>query len=141
MTLTIGEDSYVAVADADAYVAKWHGALAAWDEASTEEKERALRIGTRYVNSHKFKIGINWSDPPRPIKDATVEAALKHVQGEELFPDHDGATIKSESSGVGPLAESVTYASSKKPQKVFSVVRALLAPYLVWGTEVKRGMG
>lgn len=158
-----GAESYISVDNADDYIKKWHGDSTDWADANDAEKERALRIATRYVDSHEFRgyrtdedqplawpraelgwIDGQWIDPdeiPDKIKNAQVEAALKHVEGESLFPDHDGESIKSESTSVGPLSDSVTYMTSKKQQKVFTVVKSLLEPFIVRAGKLSRGIG
>jgi len=78
---------------------------------------------------------------PKRIESANIEAALQDAKGEDLFPVHDGATVTAESTSVGPLSESKTYATSKKPVAVFEVVKSLLEPLLVRGSKLVRGMG
>jgi len=166
LNTTIGSplaESHVSVADANTYVVKWYGALAAWDNLTDTEKERALRVATRFVDSYKFmghranedqarawprvipgRIDGQWIEAdeiPQAVKSATVEAVVKYAQGEKLFPDHDGGTVKSESSSVGPLSTSKTYQGTKKPQKVFEAVKRLLDPLIVSGNTISRGIG
>lgn len=164
-------ESYISVADADDYVSKWHGTVTDWtglDEDWTglgeAGKERALRMGTRYIDSFEFlglraftaqalswpRVAVGPIDGqyytanvvPDAIASATVEAALKVAKGEDLFPVHQGGAIQSESSGVGPLSESVTYFSAKRPEKTFEAVQKLLHPFLVGSRRtLVRGMG
>ncbi len=158
-----GAESYISVSDADDYVGKWHGTSTDWADASNTDKEIALRLGARYVDSHEFRGYRTYEDQPlawprvelgvvdgqlfdsdeipQRVESAQVEAALRHVQGESLFPDHDGGSVKSESTGVGPLSESTTYMTSKKPQKVFSVVKSLLEPLMVRAGQLSRSIG
>ena len=157
-------DSYISIADANDYINKWHDSALAWGSHGNTGKERALRVGTRYVDSFKF-VGLrawtsqklSWpraglgpidgqyfksSQIPDAIKHAVVEAALKHVDGETLFPDHQGQAIQSESDQVGPLSESVTYFSAKRPEKTFESVQKLLRPFLTGGRRtLSRGVG
>ena len=143
--------SYASVADADAYVADFHESTE-WANASEPRKERALRRATRFVDANRF-VGVRgWEDQalnwpralvgyvdgqeifsdqiPLAIREATMEAALKDVEGDDLLPDHDGGTVKSESSTVGPIQTSTQYAAPKTAGKRFEAVRALLKPYL-----------
>jgi len=169
MTLIIADEtgkkdaeSYIAVADADDYVAKWYGSLAAWDDLAEAGKERSLRVATRFIDSHKFRgyrtivdQALAWPrviseridgqmidvyEIPQAIKSAAIEAAVKDTQGETLFPDHDGGTVKSESSSVGPLSTSKKYNNTKKNQKVFEVIKRLLEPLLAKNDPVARGI-
>ena len=157
-------DSYISIADANDYINKWHDSALAWSSHGNTGKERALRVGTRYVDSFKF-VGLrawtsqklSWpraglgpidgqyfksSQIPDAIKHAVVEAALKHVDGETLFPDHQGQAIQSESDQTGPLSESVTYFAAKRPEKTFEAVQKLLRPFLVGNRRtLVRGVG
>lgn len=157
-------ESYASVTEADDYVDMWSGDQA-WTDASTTDKERALRKGTRFVDTHRFlghrltdaqaldwprdEVGIvdgQYVHPgtiPTPVKEATFEAALRDVRGETLFPDHDGGTIESESSQVGEVSQSKTYATPRRPVRTFEAVMQLLRPYLQSGSQrrVLRGAG
>lgn len=157
-------ESYSGVDDADTFVDNWHGDQA-WTDASTTAKERALRKGTRFVDMHRFRghrltdaqaldwprddVGIvdgQYIHPgtiPEPVKEAAIEAALRDVRGEDLFPDHDGGKIESESSQVGELSTSTTYATPRDQVRTFEAVRQLLRPYLASTGQrrVLRGAG
>lgn len=129
MSLTVGTDAYVSVADCDAY----HTALGntSWTGLDAA-KEAAIRKATMWIdNAYRGRWkGIRcdstqplawprWDvtdedglyvDPatiPTAIANATCEAALRIIAGTDLDPDRDrGGRIKSES--VGSL--SVVYA-------------------------------
>jgi len=147
-------ESYASGADADAYVTKWHDS-SDWGAASSTVKERALRRGARYINSHDF-VGIRahtdqalkWprthigyidgraNDPdavPADIRNANIEAALRYIEGDSLLPDHDGGTIRRESKTVGPITTDTEYAATRRAGKTFEAIRALLNPYLSSG--------
>lgn len=156
-------ESYISVDDADTYVSNWYGTLSDWDDLDTAGKERALRTGTRYIDSHDFlgyredddqslawpRYGVGYIDGqyidddeiPTPVKNATVEAALKDAQGEDLFPDHYGGSVKSESKTIGPISNSVTYQSTKKSQPIFDVVKSLIDDFIDSGAGLSRGIG
>ena len=156
-------ESYISVSDADSYVSKWHGTLSAWDDLDEAAKERALRMATRFIDAHSFKgyrsnedqaldwprivpdwIDGQWIDSdevPQAVKSATVEAAVRDAQGETLFPDHDGSTVKAESQKIGPMSKSFEYQGAKRQQKVFEVIQRLLEPYVVRSDKVMRGIG
>lgn len=149
-------ETYISVEDADDYIDRWHDSTD-WGELESSEKERALRRATRYVDSHRFRgwksyheqalawprAGVGWvdgrevltTDIPQAIKSATIEAALRDAQGEDLMPDHDGATVESEERSVGPLSKRTSYATPKATgAKRFEAIRALLRPYL-WSSS------
>ena len=151
-------ESYSTVAEASTYVAKWHQS-AAWDTASEAEKERALRRGARFVDSHRFlgartysNQALDWprvnvgivdgqlilsDDLPQRIKDATVEAAIRDVEGVDLLTDTDGGSIRSESKSVGSLQTKTDYAAPKTPGKQFKAIEALLKPFMASGKLVR----
>jgi hypothetical protein len=158
MTLTVedggakpGATSYASVSDADTYIADWHED-AAWNTANTSRKERALRNGTRFVDAHRFRgwrlsqsQALDWPRDgvglvdgqdvypgtiPDAIKRAAIEAALRDVRGEALFPDHDGGTLKRESKQVGDLRKEQEFDRPRQAGKTFEAIRALLRPYL-----------
>lgn len=154
-------DSYASVSDTDTYIDRWHND-SAWSSASDPEKERSLLRATRFVDAHGF-IGqrtdpdqsLAWprawvgsidgriiasNEIPREIKEATMEAAMRDRNGESLFPDHDGGTIRSESKQVGDLSTSTQYASSKRAGKTFEAIRALLRPFLQSTRGIQRGL-
>lgn len=56
MSLTVGEDSYISLDDADTYWANHIGG-SNWSAASTPEKEQALRAATQYVDKHYNWLG------------------------------------------------------------------------------------
>lgn len=145
-------DSYADVTDADAFIADWHDD-ADWNSASQARKERALRRGTRFVDTFNFRgkrlsqsQALDWprdnvgivdgqhvhpGTMPRPVKEAAIEAALRDVQGETLLVDHDGGTIRRESKQVGSLQKSQEFATPRQAGKTFEAVNRLLKPYTV----------
>ena len=154
-------ESYASAADADAYVTKWHNDVD-WSAASTPDKERALRKGTRFVDSHEF-VGLatdpdqatDWprgnvgsidgriiasNEIPLAIKRAAMEAALRIVQGETLQPDHDGGTVRSESKQVGSLSTQTEFATARRAAKTFEAIDALLRPYLARSQGLTRAI-
>ena len=129
MSLTVGTDAYVSVADCDAY----HTALGntSWTGLDAA-KEAAIRKATMWVdNAYRGRwkgircdstqplawprwdvtdedgLYVDSATIPTAIANATCEAALRIIAGTDLDPDRDrGGRIKSES--VGSL--SVVYA-------------------------------
>lgn len=138
-------DSYVSVADADAY----HTAMgnAAWASATSDEKEVALRRATQYMDtifqyrgerlfptvqalewprdSHYFD-DIAWR-----LEKACAELALRALS-DDLVTDREPQTIKSET--VGPLQ--TVYADVERfgGQMDYPVVNGYLRP-------LRRGSG
>lgn len=126
-----GADSYVSIAEADAYASA--NGLPAWATATTTQKEVALRRATQYVDAnYRFRgsrlnlnqplewprgdvlAGLGLSSaywftwPPRGLKEAVIEAAAKSLSA-PLFVDQESREVKSEK--VGPIA--VTYAGDR----------------------------
>jgi len=152
-------DSYASVSDADAYNTDWRDS-ASWTGLAQEAKERALRRGTRFVDTFTYKgvrqnqdQALDWPRDrvglvdgqdilpgtiPTRIKRAAMEAAIKDAEGETLFPDHDGGTIESKSQQVGNLSESTTYANPAQPSKQFEAIRKLVKPFTDSGNRLTR---
>ncbi len=157
-------ESYITVTDADTY-ATAHGDDSAWDAAIDAEKEEALRLSAQYLD---FMYGPTWKgvrsnedqalnwprtgviDPdgfaidndalPQKLKDAQVEAAIRHNNGTSLFPDlaNDG-DIASIRSKVDSLEEAITYVGAgSSPSPTFPIIRSLLLPYLSGSKAVIR---
>ena len=157
-------ESYISVADADAYITKWHGSMTAWDGLDESGKQIALRKATRYIDSFSYmgartfasqalswpRVGIGLVDGqyyavnviPRKVVSGTMEAVIKYVEGENLFPNHYGASIQSEGSTVGPLADNVSYFTGKQPEKVFESINKLIRPFFSGSRHtLERGVG
>jgi len=146
-----GADTYASVDEATDYIERWHEPRA-WDEADAPKRERALRQGSRYVDAHRFRgrrklqrQSMAWprcnvgvvdgrevlsSEVPPEVKHAAIEAALRYIRGEDLFPDHDGATVSAERSKAGPVQTETQYATPRRRTKRFEAILALLRPYL-----------
>lgn len=145
-------ESYWSVDDFSAYAAKWR------DDADVNtfpdaRIERALRRGTRYVDSFSFRgyrlsqsQALDWPRDgvglvdgqdvypgtiPDAIRFAAAEAAIRDLNGETLFPDHDGGTLKREMKQVGDLRKEQEFDRPRQAGKTFEAVRRLLRPYLV----------
>lgn len=132
-------DSYLSVADADAYHAA-HGNPSAWSSASMTAKENALRSATDYLDvryngrwdgrKKTQEQSLAWprcgaydaedylvddNVVPIVVKSATAEAALRALS-ETLMPDiaAPGASVASESVRVGSIQESISYVGGGK---------------------------
>lgn len=135
-------ESYISVADADAYVSSMIGGPG-WAGASEGDKERALRRATQYVDSRYHyknsklnpdqalewpRVGYPW--PVKRVLDATCELAVRALSGDlysDVAPDDN---IKSET--VGPLT--TVYQDAENGGQVrFVIVDDLLAPLVASG--------
>lgn len=121
MTLIIapaeGYDSFVSVADADAYVDRM--GLTGWPAEETE-KEKLLRRATQYLTV-RYDPKAQYLDPVHAnIKAATVEAAIR---AGELWADVDSQAVVEET--IGPMT--TKYAEpANGGQKSFPVIEGLM---------------
>jgi hypothetical protein len=146
-TIVTGAESYISVADADAYFsARGNAAWAALTPTAT--KEAALRKATDYMTG---RYGLRWKgdrvselqalDWPRSsayangflidsgsvpvaVQRACAELAVR-ASSDDLAPDV-GAQVKQEV--VGPI--SVTYADGARQDTRYALVDSMLAAYL-----------
>jgi len=146
-------ESYLSEADADTYHTA-HGNPTAWSGATSAAKEEALRMGTQYLD---VVYGQRWlgsrsntdqalawprSDVvdydglliasntiPQDLKDATAEAAIRHIsETNGLLPDvSEPGDIASETDKVGPISTSRTYVGGRSQLKQFSLIDGLIA--------------
>lgn len=128
-------DAYISVTEFDAYHVKFGNTV---PTSTTEEKEIAIRNGTRYVDLHYTFKGRKKTDEqalehPRAwlddgtypvsseivhqaVKDATAEAALR-FRSADLLADIDApGKIKRERKKVGPIETETEYFGSGKKQ-------------------------
>jgi len=157
-------DSYISLTDANSYVSD-HGDPSSWSDATDDEKEEALRLGTQYIDlkyGNRF-VGVRGSrdqalDWPRSavvdvngyiydsdeiptcLKYAVVEAALRHLAGDDLLGVlNNPGTIKSERKKIGVMEKEVEYVGGKAPAKAYPKIRALLRPILDSVDTISRG--
>lgn len=147
-------ESYVSVAEADAYLAKF-GLPDAWNLSTEEQKEQALRQATRYVDARfhgRWKgwrsvddQALDWprsdvsdsdgflidsDEIPTLLKSATIELANR-ARSATLMPDIDEpGTIKSTRVRVGPIEDETVYVGGKSQTKKFVLVDNLLKDYV-----------
>lgn len=139
-----GAESYLSVAEFEAYCVKRGYSLGA---ATSDEKEQKLRLATEFVDTNwRFKGSrstatqalefprtglIDWSGHsvvgiPARLKNATAELAFRALS-EALYQDLDrGGMIKTET--VGPI--STTYMDGAPAQKQFTAAANALKPYI-----------
>lgn len=146
-------DSFISVADADAYHARYGNT--GWLSADQVEKEVHLRRGLRYLvtrNEGRWEgqkkadaqalpfprygvydadgLWVDENSVPRAIAEAQAELALRSLAGEDLQPDLEDGAVKRERLKAGSVEEEVEYVGGKRETKSFSVVEAMLAPFL-----------
>ena len=136
MALTVGENSYINYAEADAYMAcRLH--TAPWDEAGPLDCEKALMMASRRVDYLPFageKADVEQqlqfprknSDIPQAVKDAVCEEALEIIKGPDRRAGLRAAGVKS--FRIGSLSEDLGGGAGFGLASVEA--RALLAPYM-----------
>ena len=149
MSLTVGEDTYIAVADADAYFAARN--VTGWTSAPSVAREAALLQATAYIDgSYAFRgrvadpgQSLSWprrdavdsegrllSGIPHRVEHATAELALSHSP--ETWPAsrkrREGAARK-----VGPIE--VDYMPDAVSGRSFPVIDLLMKPLLRLATS------
>jgi len=72
---------------------------------------------------------------PQRVKEACIEAALRDAKGEDLLPDTQGGTVKSESKQVGNLRTNTEFATPRQQKPAFKAIDALLRPYALSGSS------
>tara|TARA_R100001377_G_scaffold64145_1_gene39728 strand:- start:318 stop:824 length:507 start_codon:yes stop_codon:yes gene_type:complete len=151
ITATIGgatSDSYSTVADADSYHAD-HLYHATWTAASTDSKERSLKMATRLLDERITWVGSKNTDAqylrwprssvtnidgysvpvtviPAPIKNAVAELA-RHLTVSDLTAQAQGKGIASLDAGSVSLTFSKTDTADVLPTIVQEMLRG-------WGT-------
>lgn len=169
MTLTVEDgtglenaDSYLSVADADAYHTKYGNTT--WTGLESD-KEIALRRATQYLD-RRFdgrwlgtrvrerqalafpRYGIEDADGfllrndelPKKLEEACAELALRALVGTDLMPDiTEPGTIKSEAVRVAEIEERIEYMGGKGQIPIFREVDALLRGLITSGAQIYRG--
>jgi hypothetical protein len=157
MTVTVGTDVYLSVADADTYWSNKNDTV--WSAATTADKEKALREATQYIDgafefigsqvatnvlafprydvyirSGNFA-GISYDSTtiPPQIEDATAELALEALSSRLLPSQARGGAIKKEKVDV----IEVEYLDFAPSQTSYSFVALLLKPLLIGGKNTK----
>lgn len=152
-------ETYASVSEADAYFAL-HGSPSEWTDATTAAKEVALRsaadyldrmYGRRYVGSKltvaQRLLWPRWAAEvdsiildatliPRQLKEATAEAALRHIRfgSDGLMPDiSEPGIVTQETIEVGSLKTSTVWSSGRIQVKDLVTVRLLIAPLCAYG--------
>ncbi|MBP8812322.1 MAG: hypothetical protein KBE25_00645 [Laribacter sp.] len=138
---TIDADSYVTLAEADAYHAK--RGEAAWAAAADTAREAALIKATAYLDaSYRFDgdplsdtQALAWprtvaADIPQRVKDAQCELAIRALSA-DLMPDSDGRVVTAKS--IGPIKTEFAQVGGAR----FPLVDALLRDLLAGGGRIR----
>lgn len=152
-------DSYDSVANATTYLTAYKNAtdLAVWTAASDAEKDRAMRVATRYVDAaygNRFagyrvlrtmsllwpRYGSSdrdgyWIAPnvvPTQVAHATIEMAWHVSNGDDPLAklDTTATGVASTSVTVGPISESTTYTGGAPSVPTYQSVDRLMASLL-----------
>lgn len=148
----VNADSYVSIADADAYHANRGLADASWKTLAPGIKEGALRKATQYLDAtYKFcgiKITrtqalrwprynvwidgymVNYNELPKYLIAACCELALRATV-QDLDPDLEPLLVTKET--VGPISVDYSPIQRYSGRKFFDYVESLLAPILLGG--------
>lgn len=125
----------VTPADADAYCAA--RGYVDWTGDETAKAAAILRGQLFIAATYNARWAEVWESvyAPEAVRFAVIEAARRELaEIGTLAPDFDPTlAVKSRSEGVGPMSESVTYAtpdSAARAAKTFPIIEALLAPHL-----------
>lgn len=154
MTITVGTDTYLSVADADTYWSNRNSST--WSDASTEEKEAALREATQYIDGAYLFIGeivsssqilafprsgleirsgnfkFHYTDSstiPFMVENATAELALEALSARLLESKERGGRVKREK--VGQIE--IEYTDFAPSNKTYDFVTNILRPLLKSG--------
>lgn len=162
-------ESYLAVADADTYLAanyvSTNTSLVAWNAAATATKEIALRRATQYTDG---RYSANWrgyayttgqalawprtlatdnedeyydvDEIPQNLQDAVAELALRIVAGDTLMADQSSpGTIKTKKVKAGPIERDVEYQGGLSQVKKYPLVESLMKPLILLTGVLERG--
>lgn len=144
--LTVGTNSYIDAAQADAYFADRLRADA-WTNATPDQKDDALVTAAAFIDRQAFKGAItsetqalawpragvhdqegravNQSTVPQAVKDAQAEMALALLK-EDLTEDDGSKGVRRLRAG----SVEVEYAGAAPARKLPDIVRAILVPFL-----------
>lgn len=157
MTVVVGTNVYLSVADADAYWAAKNNTT--WSAASTADKEKALREATQYIDGAFSFIGYqntlnllafprydvyittgnfagvsydSTTIPPQ-VEDACAELALEALSARLMAVESRGGMVKREKVDV----IEVEYMDWAPSGKTYSFVAMLLKPLTIGSKTMK----
>jgi hypothetical protein len=158
-------DSYLSEADADTYHTD-HGNPTKWSNATTAQKEEALRLATQYLDAtyngrwrgrrNLIDQALDWprldvydrdgfllpsDELPAALEHATAEMALRYRElGSSLIPDlSEPGDIRRERVRVGTIEEDIEYIGGKSQMVTYRIVDGLLRDLITAGTRIVRG--
>ncbi len=145
-------NSYLSEGDATTYHGL-HSESTVWSSASPDDKAKALRLATQYLDVQyackwkgtrtnetqelawprtsvtdydEFTIASNAM--PQALKDATAEAALRSLGGDDLLFDLSTAgIINSETIIIGPIEKVVGYSAGESKLETYPMIEGLLS--------------
>lgn len=149
-------ESYISVADADAYITAYKGSDATWGAATEAAKEIAARVAMQYLDGaynwkgEKYSAAQAGDFPrnflydvdgtmiegvPQKLKYASAEVMYLHVKGTTLTVDVDRSKqVKREKVDV----IEVEYEAGASQQPVFPVISRLLSDYVRSSGRIQR---
>lgn len=130
-----------------------------WIAAIQAEKERALRLATRYLNlcfvwdGYKADVdqtcqwprysmydedanAIDYDIVPEAVKEACTYLAIQVIAGDTLIEDQENESkVKKTKDVVGPLTEEREYVIGENPGKSYTIIEKLLNNFIVNGSS------
>jgi hypothetical protein len=144
MTITVGVNSYVSVADADIY---FDQRLYAddWVSVSTGDQEKALIMARRVIDQQQFTgertsanqllawprtgiASVDSSEVPQDVVDAQCELALAFIRSDLTLND-DLRGVRSSREQIGALVKETVYDGRAPVRTLPDAVMAILRPY------------
>jgi hypothetical protein len=145
MALTVGTDTYLSLADADAY---FSGRLLSttWSDLSTTDKEAALRMACRYMDGLNWqgeraaqtqtlawprKGVLKWGDGDGEVDDESVPTEIKYIQCEIALwlVREQGSEETGQARAITVPGLSVAFSPGWQPSWP-RYLKALLSPWL-----------
>lgn len=147
-------NSLMSVSDADDIQANYDDP-SSWSGATDAVKENALRQATRYLNYNYIWDGfktvsdqaLQWprvqtvdedgllieqDTIPQRVLEACAYLALQEVGGDTLISDQQNeAQVKKTKDVIGPITEEREYVHGESPDKTYTVVDLLVAPFVI----------
>ena len=143
MSLTVGENTFITVSDADSFWSDLNDSD--WSNADQAEKESALRKATVFIDKEYEWPGhiaddtqkLSWprdnayddegrhlTDIPQAVKDATAYLAGQQVKGNEIFQVR-GKDNRIQSLKAGPVE--IEYEEHAQAETIFDYLRSILS--------------
>ena len=141
----------------EAYATQYHenhSAPTAWTSADQVTHENAIREATQFLDTHytwkqrrthdeqalqwprsymedKDGFAIASDEIHVHVKDACAILALAVINGDTLMPDQQNeSAVKKTKDVIGPLTEEIEYVAGETPEKKYTLVDKLVAPFI-----------